>query len=392
MLPSAFATNCFKVSADPSAIDALAPWGRDDAFAFHRAMPGYSPTPLVARGDVAECLDLGEVWVKDESKRFGLNAFKALGACYAAARVVQGELTERGDDRGLGPLFAAGVTPPDVVTLCAATAGNHGRAVAYAARTLGQRAVIYVPAGASSARVEAIRNEGADVRVVQGSYDDAVAACAHEAAADRWRVVSDMSWPGYEEVPGWIMAGYTTMLRELEGSLFPPDRPRIDLVMLQAGCGGLAAACAQWLVRRYGPSAPPMAVVEPTSAACCFASIRSPNGTLTSSDGREDSIMAGLNCGTPSLLAWPVLRATVDVFIAIDDDYTRLAMRLLADASGPIVAGEAGAAGLGGLLAIRDEAPRAVRDALRFGPAAQVLIINSEGATDPAAYRAIVAS
>ena len=391
MSGTTFEINPFKAVADTGAIDGLAPWGHDDAFAFHRTMPGYWPTPLVARPDIAESLGLGEVWVKDESKRFGLNAFKALGACYAAARVVRAQFAALGEDRPLESLFAAGATPPCVTTLCAATAGNHGRAVAYAARMLGQRAVIYVPASASLARVETIRCEDADVRIVQGNYDDAVTICARDAEMRGWRIVSDMSWPGYEEVPGWIMAGYTTILRELEDGLFPPDRPRIDLVMLQAGCGGLAAACAQWLVRRYGAHAPRMAIVEPMSAACCLASIASPDGALASSYGREDSIMAGLNCGTPSLLAWTVLRATLDVFIAIDDDYTRLAMRLLADASGPIVAGEAGAAGLGGLLAIRDEAPQAVRDALRFGPAAQVLIINSEGATDPAAYRAIVA-
>lgn len=358
----------------------LVPPADPGVLVFHRSLDGYAPTPLLGFPVLAAELLLGEVWVKDESRRFGLGAFKALGASYAIARF----LRERGAAEGGGP----------TLTFATATDGNHGRAVAWTARTLGHRAVIFVPGHTVPARVAAIRGEGARVVVVDGTYDAAVRRAAEESAAHGWQVISDTAYPGYTEIPGWIMAGYETIFAEATAQLDAAGRGDPDVVLLQAGVGGLACAGALFYVRRAGPGRPRLAVVEPTDADCLLESIRSPDGALSEGRGGQTSIMAGLNCGTPSLSAWPVLRLAVDVFLAVEDSFAEDAMRRLASgaAGDPrLVAGESGAAGLAGLLALCGEPGfAAARAALGLGPAARVLLVSTEGATDPAGYRRIV--
>ncbi|MCC7539940.1 MAG: diaminopropionate ammonia-lyase [Deltaproteobacteria bacterium] len=356
----------------------LEPEWRDapgDVAAFHRSLPGYAPTPLAKMPALAAELGVGEIWVKDESRRFGLNAFKVLGAAYAIQRFVR-------EHPALGPTCFA-----------TATDGNHGRAVAWAARRLGHRAVIFVPRNTVAARIEAIRAEGAEVVVVDGTYDDTVLRAASDAASSGWQVISDTAYPGYVEIPRWIVEGYGTLFHETAQQLDAQGAGPPDVVLLQAGVGGLACAGALFYARRNA-TPPALIAVEPTDADCLLESAASPDGSIRIAKGRQDSIMAGLNCGTPSLLAWPIVRAWFDAFLAVDDAYAEQAMRRLAagtDGDPAIVSGESGAAGLAGLLALCREP--ALRDAARrcgLGPSARILLISTEGDTDPASYRRIV--
>ncbi len=365
-----FARNPFYQAEVPAAL--LPPLG-DDPAAFHRSLPDYAPTPLVPLPALAAEVGLGEVWLKDESRRFGLGAFKALGGSYALHR-----LLERG-------------RPSTVAT---ATAGNHGRGVAWAARMLGLRAVIFVPGHTVPARIEALRREGAEVVVVEGTYDDALSTAAEESAARGWQVVSDTAYPGYTEIPRWIMTAYATLFVEATAELAARGAEEPDAVLLQAGVGGLAWAGTFFYVRRAGRHRPRLVAVEPVEADCLLESITSPGGEMRSTRGRLRTIMAGLNAGTPSLVAWPLIRVGMDAFLAVDDGYAEEAMcRLHAggEKDSRVVAGESGAAGLAGLLALcREPSLAAARGALGLGPAARVLLVSTEGATDPVSYRKIV--
>lgn len=342
-----------------------------DARAFHRTLPGYAPTPLVELPSLAKELGLGRLFVKDESKRFGLNAFKGLGASYAIHRVMQANPGK------IGWTFAT------------ATDGNHGRAVAWSAKRLGQKAVVFVPSNTVAARIDSIRGEGAEVVVVNGTYDETVTRAAADAAKHGWQVISDTAWPGYMEIPGWIMEGYATLFDEAEEQREAAKAPAFDTVFLQAGVGGLAYAGVVHAAR--AAKRPAMISVEPTDADCLLESILSKDGSMQVAKGKQNSIMAGLNCGTPSLLAWPAIRAAVDFFVAVDDRFAEDAMRRLASLR--VVSGESGAAGLAGLLAIcGDGALAREREALPLGGNSSVLLISTEGDTDPANYRRIVAA
>lgn len=350
----------------------------DDApLAFHRRLPGYAPGPIVELPDLAQRLGIGRLSVKVETDRFGLPAFKALGAFYAAYRVLCGLIGGEPAWDQVGDLAEA-FAPLRPLRLLAATDGNHGRAVARFAAMVGLESRIFVPADMAPARVAAIAGEGATVVVVPGSYDDAVAQSAAEAGPAAL-VISDTAWPGYEAIPRDVIAGYGTIMREADAALGAAP----DLVLVQMGVGALAAA----VIGHYGQGGPQIVGVEPISAACVLASLRA--GALTAIPCSHDSIMAGLNCGLPSLVAWPLLQAGLAAAIAIDDAYARQAMRALAAAG--VVAGETGAAGVAGLIALL-EGPHAAeaRARLGVGPQTHALALITEGATDPAAYAAIV--
>ena len=353
---------------------------------FHELLPGYAPTPLVATPALARRLGVGQVWVKDESERLGLPAFKILGASWAVYRALTARLGDAITDWATLDELRARLAPLGSLTLVAATDGNHGRAVARMARLLDCSAHILVPAGTARARIEGIEREGATVAVVDGTYDDAVAQSA-ALASPTHLVISDTSWPGYEEVPRWVIEGYSTILWEIDDELAQHAASTPDLVLVQMGVGAFAAAVVRHY-RRPGVAAPPHIVgVEPDTAACVLASLRA--GALTEVPGPHPSIMAGLNCGLPSLIAWPALRDGLDATVAITDDAARDAMRDLA-ATG-IVAGETGAAGLGGLVTLLT-GPGADERRARLGitAATRVLLFSTEGATDPVAYAAIM--
>jgi diaminopropionate ammonia-lyase len=282
---------------------------------FHRTLAGYAPTPLVDCQPLADSLGLRTLHVKDESHRFGMNSFKALGASYAMRS------------------FAT--------TFSAATAGNHGRAVAWSARRLGCEAKIFVPSITIPARIENIRREGAEVRIIEGTYEDAVRQCDAESRENGWQVISDTGYPGYLEIPRLVVEGYQTLFLECE------CEP--DAVFIQAGVGGLLSAAVNHF-RSREPS-PTIICVEPEVADGLLESISM--GEPSVSKGPQNSIMAGLNCSEVSLSAWPSIKRGVDIFLAIEDSPALDAMRLLAGVG--IDSGESGAAGLAGLIALRDQ-------------------------------------
>ncbi len=348
---------------------------------FHRVLPGYAPTPLRRAPLLAAEFGVGELWLKDESWRLGLPAFKIAGAAWAVARALRAHLGVDVDPSGgLDALRAAiGEQRP---TLVAATDGNHGRAVARMAHLLGLPARIFIPDDMVVARHAAIAGEGAEVVEVAGSYDDAVARSAREADATHI-VVSDTSWPGYEDVPRAVIDGYSTLLWEVDDALRAAGAPDPDLVLVQVGVGALAASVTRHY-RRPGLAAPPLIVaVEPTRAACLLASIRA--GTPVTLPGPQDSIMAGLNCGTPSPLAWPTLLEGIDFFCAIDDEIAREGMRDAARQG--VAAGECSGGAVGAARALLT-GPH--RQSLGVPADAGVLVLLTEGATDPAGYELVV--
>ena len=359
---------------------------------FHRRLPGYEETPLVDAPGIAEALGVGKVWVKDESARLGLPAFKVLGASWAVYKALEERLPggEFGDWETVEELKEK-LEPLRPLDLVAATDGNHGRALARVAGLLGLGARIFVPEEMVAARREAIAGEGAEVVVVKGTYDEAVERSAEEAG-ERGLVVSDMSWPGYEWIPSWVIEGYSTMLWEIDDELERRGEAGPDLVVVQVGVGAFAAAVTRHFRGPQRSQHPKLVGVEPAGAACLLESVAA--GRIVSVPGPHDSIMAGLNCGRPSLVAWPTVSRGIDVLVAVDDEPAREAMRLTA-ASG-IVSGETGAAGLGGLLELLcrgGESPgqeEKTRRTLGVGGESRVLLFNCEGATDPDRYRELV--
>jgi diaminopropionate ammonia-lyase len=365
---------------------------------FHRSLPGYEPTPLRELPDLAYRLGLGAVFVKDEGQRFGIKAFKALGASYAIYRF----LKKQWQGRFGTPFTPASFQDPEALlklgsfTFCPATDGNHGRAVAWTAKKLGQKAVIYMPADSVAARVENIRGEGAEVVLVTGTFDDCVKRCAEDAAKNGWQAISDTAYPGYREIPGWILLGYTSIFAELEGVLHGPEKANIDAVILPAGVGGLAAAGAFYYARQYGAQRPILICVEPVSSDCFLESVRYGRGEALATRGKQISIMAGLNCGIPSPLAWPIVRDAIHFFLAVDDRYAEQAMRRYFHPLGMdprIISGESGSSGLAALLALTNSDKLArVRPQLPLSQNTRILLINTEGDTDPVNFQKIVAA
>ena len=253
------------------------------------------------------------------------------------------------------------------------------------AALLGFDARIYVPAGTAQSRIDGIASEGARVIMVDGTYDDAVARAAQDAS-ERCLVISDTSWPGYEEVPRWVMEGYSTIFWEIDDELETCGEPSPDLVAVQVGVGALAAAVVNHYRQAERKTPPTILSVEPLRAACVLESMAA--GKIVSVPGPHDSIMAGLNCGQPSIIAWPIISSGIDAFVAISDERAREAMRVLADEG--LTAGETGAAGLAGVIEMLTGPEGAEHRALlRMNATSRVLILITEGATDPDAYRKI---
>jgi diaminopropionate ammonia-lyase len=363
----------------------LEPISVGDPFAFHQRMPGYAATPLREAPELAAHLGIGKLWIKDESQRLGMPSFKILGASWATYRAVIERLGFEPNWQTIHELAAicARLHP---LRLAAATDGNHGRAVARMARLLGFAATIFVPEGTAEARISAISDEGAETVVVDGSYDEAVRMSAHEAGPD-CLVISDTSWPGYETVPRDVIAGYSTILHEVDQQLAEHNAATPDIVAVQIGVGALAAAVVGHYRTTQRQSQPRILGVEPISAACVLASMRA--GAVVEVPGPHDSIMAGLNCGLPSLIAWPLVSQGIDLYMAVADQAACQAVRDLARVE--VVAGETGAAGLAGLSAALSTV-ETHRDTLGATSTSSALVIITEGNTDPAARTRILAS
>ncbi|MDJ0390039.1 diaminopropionate ammonia-lyase [Roseomonas sp. E05] len=348
------------------------------------AWPGYAVTPLHPLPEIAAGCGIAALHYKDEGSRFGLGSFKALGGAYAVARLLVAELAKRGvanAARVSELLEGRYADATRAITVTCATDGNHGRSVAWGAQRFGARCVIFVHEGVSQGRRDAIATYGAEIRVVPGTYDDAVREAAATAEREGWFVVSDTSYPGYTEVPRDVMQGYRLMAEEALAAL--SEAP--THVFVQGGVGGVAAAVSVQLRARFGPG-PRLVVVEPEKAACLLASAEA--GQAVAVPGELDTLMAGLACGEPSLLAWQELERGAFAFMAISDDTAVEVMRLLAARSPAIVAGESAVAGLAGLLlAAADPTARA---ALDLDAQSRVLVFGTEGATDPELYARLV--
>lgn len=371
---------------------------------FHATLPGSAPTPLVALPALAHRLGLRGVYVKDESRRFGLEAFKGLGSSWAVARILGQRLGLAPGHLSLEALREARACLGEL-TFVTATDGNHGRGLAWAARLMGHRARIFMPAGASAARVAAIRAQGAECVVTGLGYDDAVRHAAAHARQMGGILVQDTAWDGYGEIPSWIMEGYGTLaleaaeqLRDLKGAGEEGVWP--SHVFLQAGVGSFAAAVLATLgpaLAAAGAPAPAFLSVEPHAADCVFRSLKAGGESPMACPGNLETLMAGLSCGEVSTVAWPALRAGLSAACACPDELARQGMRLLARPVGgdpPLVSGESGAVGAGLLhwlmrpeAGAEADATRA-RELLGLGPEARVLLISTEGATDPSVWEA----
>jgi len=349
----------------------------------------YAPTPLVELSGLAKEIGIDNIYYKDEATRFGLGSFKALGGAYEVLWALTQEISRQVDGIVSMEDVRSGKYKDQTaaITVVSATDGNHGRSVAWGAQNFGCGCRIYVHAEVSKARCDAVEAYGATLVRVDGDYDDSVRACAREAQQNGWFIVSDTSYPGYMDLPRQAMAGYTVMVKEIVEAM--DDKLPLTHVFVQAGCGGLATAVCGYLWDHYGADRPRFVVVEPTFAPCLYnAAENGPEDILVI---QEESVMAGLSCGEVSQLAWKVLEPCIDDFVAIPDETIAPVMRQLAVGAGgdqPIVAGESAVAGLAAMIACTQRSDLAA--ALDLDGESRVLLIGSEGATDPEIYEAMV--
>ena len=363
-----------------------------EPLAFHKRLPGYAPTPLVSLPHLAEHLGVANVWIKDESNRLGLPAFKILGASWATYRALADRFGSDVENWSRLDELRDRINRQHPLALVCATDGNHGRAVARMGALLGIATRVFMPRGTSPARIVAIESEGAEVTVVDGTYDDAVSHAAEEATQGNGRhahrfLVQDTALSNDETIPRWIVEGYSTLFWEVDDALRAMGEPDPTLIIVQIGVGALADSVVRHYRSKKMAHTPRIVGVEPLRSACALASALA--GRLVTIPGPHDSIMAGLNCGTPSQISWPTLMNGVDCLLAISDDRAREGMRVLADAG--IVSGETGAAGIGGLLELLSGDRRTdARRRLGINHSTRVLIFSTEGATDPDSYERIV--
>jgi diaminopropionate ammonia-lyase len=361
---------------------------------FHRSIPGYAPTPLHKLGALAEMYGLGGIWVKDESQRFGLNSFKGLGGIAAVAKIVAERLEMDPADLDYQQLVADETRERlGEVTFITATDGNHGRGVAWAAAQMGQKAVVLLPAGTANHRLQAILDLGAEASIVELNYDDAVRLAAKKAKKNNWILVQDTASSGYEKVPRWVMQGYTTMAAEAARQLADAEVAPTH-IFLQAGVGSMAAAVLGWFVVNQTDSIPRVAIVEPADAACFYKSMRKADGKAYGVAGGMETMMAGLACGEPNPLAWKVVRDYASWGIKCADYVAARGMRMLKNPlprDPEIISGESGAVGLG-VLAMLMENPmnREIVKEMGLNKSSQVLLISTEGNTDPINYQRVL--
>ena len=391
-----YCVNRCRASA-PTAAD-VGLFGPDEARrarSFHQGFDQYTATPLVRLQALAAHLGLDEIQVKDESRRFGLNAFKVLGGSYAVARYLAQRLDMPLQNVTPRLLRSAAVREKvGDVTLVTATDGNHGLGVAWTARQLGMKAMVFMPAGSAPVRAENIRKTGARCVITELNYDDAVRLAMQHAADSGGVLVQDTAWEGYEEVPLWIMQGYTTLALEADEQWRNSGAKPPTHVFLQAGVGSFAAAVLGYFVAALGHSAPRAVIVEPHAANCYYRSFMAADGVAHPVAGHMRTIMAGLACGEPSSLCWPILRDRAEGALSCADTAAANGMRILAaplQGDDAICSGESGAAPLGALeyVMARPEMEE-VRQALGLDAASRVLLFSTEGDTSPELYRQIV--
>ncbi len=358
----------------------------DGVLQFCRTHPRYHKTSLLTLPRLAEYLGIGALYVKDESTRFGLNAFKAMGALHGVGSYLANKIGKNLRQTSFEQLKSA-ASPERIgnITFVTATDGNHGRAVAWAAREFGHKAVIYMPKGTSQQRLDAIMAEGADAKITSLTYDDCVRLAKAKAQEHGWVVAQDTAWDGYTDIPLWIMQGYASMALEVREQI---DRDPTH-VFLQAGVGSFAGAIAAYLAETHGDKTPFISIVEPHQANCFFRSMAA--GEYTTVSGDLDTIMAGLACGEPNPIAWDIVKATASASFSCRDEVTALGMRILGNPlrdDPRIVSGESGGVTTG-LLYHLSKRPQ-WREQLGLSHDSVVLLFSTEGDTDVNRYRDVV--
>ncbi|EBM3802243.1 diaminopropionate ammonia-lyase [Salmonella enterica] len=356
---------------------------------FHQKIAGYKPTPLVQMTQLAALFGVNKILVKDESQRFGLNAFKMLGGAYAIAKLLCEKYHLDINELSFDTLKSS---IKEKMTFATTTDGNHGRGIAWAARQLGQHAVIYMPEGSAQERVDAILRLGAECIVTDMNYDDTVRFTLQTAQEKGWEVVQDTTWEGYTKIPTWIMQGYATLADEAVEQMSAMGISRPTHVFLQAGVGAMAGGVLGYLVDVYGASNLHSVIVEPELADCIYRS--GVKGKIVNVGGSMGTIMAGLACGEPNPLGWDILRNCATQFISCQDAVAALGMRVLGNPPGNdprVISGESGAVGLGVLAAVHFHPERqALMHKLKLDSNSIVLVISTEGDTDVKHYREVV--
>ncbi|MBR2027582.1 MAG: diaminopropionate ammonia-lyase [Oscillospiraceae bacterium] len=357
--------------------------------AFHKTFHSYTPTPLACLSDTAKHFGAGGIFVKDESFRFGLNAFKGLGGSFCLGRYMAEKLGRDID----GLTYAELVNPRTKtavgdITFVTATDGNHGRGIAWAAKEFGQKAVVYMPKGSAAERLENIRKLGAHAEITNVNYDDTVRFAKQQADKNGWVLVQDTAWEGYEQIPTWIMQGYLTMAAEAVEQLGDKKPTHI---FLQAGVGAMAGAVAAYMRSVYGFDVK-IVVVEPDKADCFYQTVKAGDGQIHTVGGALDTIMAGLACGEPCTIAWELLEYAADAFISMEDKVAADGMRILSSPLGDddrVTSGESGASGFGAVAEILKNHLQ-IKQSLGLDENSTVLCFSTEGATDVENYRNIV--
>lgn len=366
------------------------------ARAFHESFPQYTKTPLARLSKMSDYLGLKEINCKDESYRFGLNAFKVLGGSFAMARYIAKETGRDVSELTYDVLISDELRSAfGQATFFTATDGNHGRGVAWAANKLHQKAVVYMPKGTTSTRLENIRKENATATIEEMNYDDCVRlAAGHAAKTKRGVIVQDTAWEGYEEIPSWIMQGYGTMASEADEQLHENGSGQPTHIFIQAGVGSLAGAVQGYFANRYPENPPKLIVVEAEAADCLYKGAAAGDGKVRIVDGDMPTIMAGLACGEPNTISWEILRNHSSAFVSCPDWVAAKGMRMLgAPLKGDpqVISGESGAVTMGLLACIMTmEELRDLKAALDLKENSKVLLFSTEGDTDPDRYKEIV--
>ncbi|MBC2850224.1 diaminopropionate ammonia-lyase [Cetobacterium sp. 8H] len=362
---------------------------------FHSSFPQYEVTPLAKLDNLAKNIGLSGIYVKDESYRFGLNAFKVLGGSFAMAKYLASRLGEDISKLGYERLTSKEIKEKlGDVTFYTATDGNHGRGVAWTANKLKQKSVVYMPFGSSKTRLENIKKEGADASITDMNYDDAVRLAAKNAAETNGVMVQDTAWDGYEEIPTWIMQGYGTMALEAIDQLKAYGVNRPTHIILQAGVGSLAAAIQGVFASIYGKDCPITVIAESDLADCLYKSALAKDGKPRFVGGTMQTIMAGLACGEPNTIGWEILKNYSTAFLSCPDWSAANGMRILGNPMSQddyVKSGESGAVTTGVLYEIMtNDEYKELRDKLKLNEESKVLLFSTEGDTDPKKYREIV--
>ncbi|MCY7007224.1 diaminopropionate ammonia-lyase [Fusobacterium simiae] len=367
----------------------------DNVLKFHKSLPNYEKTPLIDLKELAKYCGVKNIWLKDESKRFGLNAFKVLGASYAIGKYLSEVLNE-----DISKLPFSVLTSDKIkkklgnLTFITATDGNHGRGVAWVAKYLQQNSIVYMPKGSSQMRLKAIQNEGADASITDLNYDDAVRLANKKAKENNWIMVQDTAWKGYEKIPLWIMQGYSTIMNEIIEEL-EKIKEKPTHIFLQAGVGSFAGAMQALLIEKYGLESPISIICEPNGANCIYKSFKEDDGIPHNVTGNLKTIMAGLACGEPNTISWEILKDYSNFALSCDDSISAKGMRVLSSPIAQdkrIISGESGAVGIGAFITLCENQNeyKDLWEKLNINSESRILCISTEGDTDKIGYKNIV--